>query len=172
MSTGDASTWVDGASLGLVGVQAVAVVVSVIFAYLTVRHSRRASREEGERFQELRESERRRATAAAHKTRAEDAEERLRRLVATIADYEDLRAQAMFAGNDANAIIARAGPMKVRLQAAMIAVGRSLEHVQAYVHASNPFPQLELIQPALDEIEESLRVYANASRIPLEGEAG
>lgn len=154
------------------GVQAVAVVVSVIFAYLTVRHSRRASREEGKRFQELRESDRRRAKATAHKARAEDAEERLRRLVATIADYEDLRGLAMYAGNDASAIIARAGPMKVRLQAAMIAIGRPLEHVQAYVHASNPFPPPDLIQPAWDEIEESLRVYANASRIPFDGEAG
>jgi hypothetical protein len=114
-------------------------------------------------------SARRRREAEAHKDRAEDREERLRKVVEAIADHEELRGR-MLAGDQVAS--AGAGAMKVRLLTAVIATGRELEKTQAYVDSSSPFADLALLQPALDELQESLRVYAVSSLLPFEGESG
>lgn len=149
--------------------QSVLLLASVVTAYFTVREARSARREDAGQFAEQRESDRRRLRAENEKARQSDREARLREVVERIADYEDLRTLAM--SGDQGALM-RAGPRKLRLQTAIIATGRDLPATQKYLAASNPFAYLAFLQPALDELHESLRIHATVSLIPFEGEEG
>jgi hypothetical protein len=149
--------------------QSILLFAGLVVAYLTVREARAARQDDATQFAEQRKSERRRTRAESEKARLADREARLRQLIDVIADYEDNRASAL--GGDTGAMI-RAGPLKLRLQTALIATGRDLPNTSAYIEASNPFPALELLDPAREEIQESLRVYATASLVPFEGEDG
>jgi hypothetical protein len=155
--------------VGAAVAQVVLLLLSLVITYLTVREGRAARKDEHERFIEMRVSEQRRLRAESSKARLAEREARIRQVVDSIADYEELRNEAM--GGSPGALL-RAGSLRVRLQTAIIATGRDLPDTMAYLNASDPFADPETIQPALDELQESLRIYAVSSHIPFEGEAG
>jgi hypothetical protein len=162
-------SWSQWIGVGVSAVQVVLLAVSLYFTRETVRDAHMGHRDEAARFGRRRESERRRLQASAEKERQAEREARLRALVDAIADYEELRSDAQ-SGNQSAEL--RAGARKVRLQTALIATGRELEHSTAYIAACNPWPPLHLIDPALEEIQRSLRIYATAAHLPFEGETG
>jgi hypothetical protein len=104
-------------------ISAASVIVAVVFSFLTVRSSRAASREEGERFErELRiEREQRRIdhTRRWH----EDAERRLERVLGRVVEIDEITVAAYEHGSDSTN---RIGLAKRRLRAALSGIAQDL----------------------------------------------